>query len=326
MIINDKIHGQIQITDPLAIEIINTKAMQRLKGVCQYSTLQFLSSKYNTTRFDHCLGVYFLLKKLNAPYEEQIAGLIHDVSHFAFSHLIDFVYDRGHTQDVHEEFHEKIIMDSEIPDLLKKHNLNLSYILEEKNFPLLEREIPDLCADRMDYFIRDSFTTELIDAKKAIEYLNALTLFNNEIVIKNQALAKEIAENFMKMNLNFWGNSFIAATLNIGADALKIALKNNIITEKDFFLTDKELTQKLISSNNKEILEKLEIIKDSNNFQQGTPKDHDLHKTTKARFIDPKFIQDGELLTLSDVDQEFKQKLENFKKIYEKGYYIKVIK
>lgn len=106
MQINDKIYGTFEITDPLAKEIIKTKAMQRLKGICQYTTLCFIYPECDTTRFEHCLGVYFLLKKLNAPYEEQIAGLIHDIAHTAYSHLIDFVYNQGSTQEVHEEFHE----------------------------------------------------------------------------------------------------------------------------------------------------------------------------------------------------------------------------
>ena len=39
--------------------------------------------------------MYALLKKFGASTEEQIAGLIHDVSHSAFSHCIDYVLDEG---------------------------------------------------------------------------------------------------------------------------------------------------------------------------------------------------------------------------------------
>ena len=34
-----------------------------------------------------------LIKKLGGSVEEQIAGLLHDVSHTAFSHVIDYVFD-----------------------------------------------------------------------------------------------------------------------------------------------------------------------------------------------------------------------------------------
>ena len=63
MIVNDKIYGPFEIKDPLLIKIMNTKAMQRLKGICQYSTLSFIYPEFNTTRFEHCLGTYYLLKK-----------------------------------------------------------------------------------------------------------------------------------------------------------------------------------------------------------------------------------------------------------------------
>lgn len=176
----------------------------------------------------------------------------------------------------------------------------------------------------MDYFIRDCFTTKLIDSNTALKYLNALTIFNNEIVIKNQELAKEMAENFMKMNLTFWGSICLIGTVNVFADALRIALKNKIISEDDFFTTDIELLNKLKSSNNKIILKNIEMVKHISNFQKGTLEDYDLKETTKARFIDPKFLSNGKIIRLSEIGKEFKNRIEDFKKIYEKGFYIKI--
>ena len=40
---------------------------------------------------------------------------------------------------------------SEIPNILERYGFNLDYILDDKNFPLKERSLPDLCADRIDY-------------------------------------------------------------------------------------------------------------------------------------------------------------------------------
>ncbi len=99
-----------------------------------------------------------------------------------------------------------------------------------------------------------------------------------------------MAEIFFKMNLDFWGSRFVVGTFNVIADALKLALKDNIINEKDFFLTDKELIEKLRSSNNKTIIEKLELVKNPERFVIGTPNDYDIFGSTKMRFIDPKFL------------------------------------
>lgn len=124
MIIKDKIYGDQIIDAQLVLDIINTKEMQRLKGINQYGTHAFVSKMFNTTRFEHCLGVYFLLKKFNASFEEQIAGLIHDIPHTVFSHVVDYVYDDIENQEHHEEHHSRIIKNSKISDLLKKKKKN----------------------------------------------------------------------------------------------------------------------------------------------------------------------------------------------------------
>lgn len=55
--------------------------------------------------YDHSMGVFVILRARGAPLEEQIAGLLHDVSHTAFSHVGDWVYgkenqDKDYQNDV----------------------------------------------------------------------------------------------------------------------------------------------------------------------------------------------------------------------------------
>jgi hypothetical protein len=72
------------------------------------------------------MGVYLLLKNYGAPIEEQIAGLIHDASHSAFSHCVDYVLAAGseseqsHQDNVFDEF----VRRSEIPSILKKYSID----------------------------------------------------------------------------------------------------------------------------------------------------------------------------------------------------------
>ena len=92
---NDRIYGEIEIKEPVILELINSPTLQRLRGIDQsgYFEPYFPGTVYS--RFEHSMGVFILLKKYNASTEEQIAGLIHDVSHSAFSHCIDYVLDEG---------------------------------------------------------------------------------------------------------------------------------------------------------------------------------------------------------------------------------------
>jgi len=67
------------ITDTRIISIIESQAFQRLENVQQYGIDTKVlprckhSGIYN--RANHSLGVYYLLQRYNAPFEEQVAGL-----------------------------------------------------------------------------------------------------------------------------------------------------------------------------------------------------------------------------------------------------------
>jgi len=102
IIVNDIIWGKIVINEPVAVEIIKTKAFQRLKGIDQAGYLPLYNNPHNLdrkllkhTRYEHSIGVYWLLKIKGDSLEARISGLIHDVSHAAFSHTADYIFTGG---------------------------------------------------------------------------------------------------------------------------------------------------------------------------------------------------------------------------------------
>ena len=105
----DKIYGKIKIDEPVINDLIASEPLQRLKAVNQYGASFYRFPHLTTNRFEHSVGVYYILKRLGASVEEQIAGLLHDVPHTAFSHVSDIVFEDP-TQTFHEKFHEKIIL------------------------------------------------------------------------------------------------------------------------------------------------------------------------------------------------------------------------
>ncbi|MEH6979544.1 HD domain-containing protein, partial [Bacillus pseudomycoides] len=156
MIISDIIYGEFEV-DKVLEELILSKPVQRLKGVHQAGASYLINEKWNVTRFDHSVGVMLLIKKLGGSVEEQIAGLLHDISHTAFSHVIDFVFDNK-DEDYHEKIYSTVIKNSEIPGILAKYDYNYEDILfDDSKWTLLEQSAPDLCADRVDYTLRDMY-------------------------------------------------------------------------------------------------------------------------------------------------------------------------
>ena len=150
----DEVYGEVRFTEPLLVELLQADAVQRLKDIYQGGITAFIRPERNTTRLDHSVGVAALLRYLGADAEEQAAGLIHDVPHTAFSHVIDFVFP-NHEHTYHEEQSEGVFRKSEIPEILQRHGLDWWRVAEPEHYPLLEQPLPQLCADRLDYFLRD---------------------------------------------------------------------------------------------------------------------------------------------------------------------------
>ena len=128
----DRIYGEFEISEPVILEIINSPEMQRLKGVDQAGYFEAYFPGTAHSRFEHSVGDYLLLKKYGASIEEQIAGLIHDVSHGAFSHAADYYFSSGsqEKQDYQDNSFENYVRNSNLPKILGKHDFDLKYIFK----------------------------------------------------------------------------------------------------------------------------------------------------------------------------------------------------
>lgn len=299
----DRIYGNFEITEPIILELINSQSIQRLKEIDQvgYFEPHFPGTAYS--RFEHSIGVYLLLKMYGAPIEEQIAGLIHDVSHSAFSHCIDYVLDAGsekehnHQDNIFDEFVRK----SEIPEILKKYNLDLEYILDDKNFPLKEKDPPDLCADRIDYSLRNAVVFKEI--KNGKYFTDNLLAENGKWIFKNFESAKKYAELFLKLNINYYSGLPSAAMFKTVGDYLRHALSKEYIYEADLYTTDKIVLAKIepyIKTDSK-----LKLLFDRMNNKIGfrnDPDDYDGVVFCKSRVVDPLCSHKGEIKRVSEIE------------------------
>lgn len=162
MKIQDAVYGEIEIIEPVLIELIQTPAMQRIQGVSQWGIPDEYYQRRGFSRFDHSLGVMHLLDLVGASVEEQIAGLLHDVSHTAFSHVVDWVIGEGGAEGYQDEQHERVIAESvEIVKALEKYGYSASQVVKYEKFSLLEKDAPDICADRVDYVFRESSNSDV---------------------------------------------------------------------------------------------------------------------------------------------------------------------
>ncbi len=131
LVIRDPLWNTIRL-DPIAAEIIDTAAFQRLRYIRQLGLAHLVYPGATHTRFDHALGVYHLsvtalrVLKERCPEpaeawlgEELIpyAALLHDIGHYAFSHALEELEGDKAPED-HEEVSMRFFESAELKTAL----------------------------------------------------------------------------------------------------------------------------------------------------------------------------------------------------------------
>lgn len=136
-----------------------------------------------------------MVRKVGGSLAEQVSALLHDVAHTALSHVVDWagLIPSDHSSDTdpgsagpgneegneegeengerkrereRESYHEvrklRYVMGTELPSIISHYAGDLDVgqepmkVFEEEVFPLLEYPAPGLCADRVEYALRDA--------------------------------------------------------------------------------------------------------------------------------------------------------------------------
>ena len=318
MVLNDKVYGKFVIDEPVILELLKSRALQRLKNISQYGVPDKYYHHKNFSRYEHSVGVMLLLGKVGATLEEQIAGLLHDVSHFAFSHVVDWVLKEANnnSESLHDELRHKFLKNSDIPRILKKHGFLLERISSEANFSLLEQDAPELCADRVDYSLREMVDWYNPDIVK--KCLPLLVNFNGKLVFTNSRAAFLFARGYMDLQTKHWGEYQAVVRYLLFSKVVRICIKEKILTKKDLYKDEKYALEKIESCNNPVVSELLKTLlgnADGHKF----PSQGQKIIVKKFRWVDPCFLDKGQLVRLSKADTKYKKLLEKHKKINQQG-------
>lgn len=300
------IYGNFEVGSPVLCELILSAPLQRMKGIAQLGLPDEYFHTKGFNRFEHCVGVMLLLKKLGASEEEQVAGLLHDVSHTAFSHVIDWVVGTGETEDYQDLTHADYIKRTVIPDILARHGFDVDRICDYHNFGLLERKAPDLCADRADYTFREMGSGR--DMGILDDLIGNLIIQDGRIIFCSQTQALIFARHYLNLQIDNWGGFESYNYYRVMAAALKRAIKIGALVFDDLWQDDQHCLDKLIASGDEEILRLLAMLR--HGTLRGLPVTGE-RVPKKFRCVDPLYFVDGRLERLSEHHQEFKKELES---------------
>ncbi len=164
--------------------------------------------------------------------------------------------------------------------------LSFDYILDESNFLLLERKAPHLCADRIDYTLREVYQRK--SKAGAIYCYNNLIVKNKEIIFKNKKSAELFAKYYFDLQLEHWGSIENIIRYELTANLLKYSAEKNIISLLDLNKDDQYILDLLLNSNDKYVEFQLNKIFKVLDYKL-VEIDFDLELTKKFRFVDPKY-------------------------------------
>jgi hypothetical protein len=168
--IADPVLGTITIEDPLILELLETKELNRLRNIGHLGLVHFVYPGATHNRYAHSLGVYELSRRLlqrmnyDVPKDVEkaimISALLHDIGHGPMSHLFEPL-----SVIEHEEYTIKLIKDekSEVRKILEKEEgllekvINIISKSEECKYKYAIQIVSSqIDVDRQDYLLRDS--------------------------------------------------------------------------------------------------------------------------------------------------------------------------
>jgi len=164
--IKDAVHDYVEI-EGAARDLLDTRAVQRLRHVKQLSTVRLVYPSANHTRFEHSLGVYHLARRaldhldVRGACAEAVeaAALLHDVGHGPYGHQTEAVIERRlgrHHDDI-----DDLLTDGEVAEVLESHGLDQGVVADHVAGETRLGAIVsgELDVDRTDYLVRDAHHT-----------------------------------------------------------------------------------------------------------------------------------------------------------------------
>lgn len=200
----DPIHDFIRVSE-YELKIIDTPIFQRLRRIRQLSGAHLTYPGAQHTRFEHSLGVMHIAGQAGHALQEKgilkkgdienlrLAALLHDIGHGPFSHLFEEVLQQKKKVS-HEEIGKKIILKTEIGDLLSKSGYDKKFITKlafgDSKFQFMNEIISGaLSADMMDYLLRDGYYTGAEHAKIDHKRLTkSLEVYQKKLALEKSAL------------------------------------------------------------------------------------------------------------------------------------------
>lgn len=287
----DSIFGSCTVTEPILIELLAHPVMERLKEIDQHGPPTYFDNQPTFSRYDHCVGVFHLLRIHNRPLTEQIAGLLHDASHTVFSHVADYLFKTGNQHSYQDMIHEWYLEKMGLGALLERYNLTIADINPDNPaFEALEQKHPRLCADRIQYILHTGLVFNKITKAELNALVKDLTFKNHAWQFSSEENAQRLAELSAYFTEHFFATPENLVWRHWLCSALKQTIALGLLSSDDIhFSTDTAVLETLHTCKDPHVQKMLEKCKNAQRHFRTCREDeeHDLIDYAKVRAVDP---------------------------------------
>ncbi len=213
-IVNDPVHGFINIQHPIVFDLIEHPYFQRLRNIKQLGLTYLVYPGANHNRFQHALGALHLMNEAIAALRSKghdisdeeaeaanIAILLHDIGHGPFSHSLEYSIAKG----ISHEAISRCFMQW----LNKEMNGRLSMAIDvfDDNYPkrfLHQLVSSQLDMDRLDYLRRDSFFSGVTEGTVGVErIIKMLNVVDDQLVVEAKGIYS-VEKFLIARRLMYW--------------------------------------------------------------------------------------------------------------------------
>lgn len=213
-IVNDPVHGFININYPLIFDLIEHPFFQRLRNIKQLGLTYLVYPGATHSRLQHALGAMHLLdmaidtllsKGLEISEEEAEAAcaaiLLHDIGHGPFSHALEYSIANG----VSHETISRCFMQRLNQELGGRLTLAIEIFDDKYPKRFLHQLISgQLDMDRMDYIKRDSFFSGVTEgAIGSDRIIKMLQVVDDNLVVEAKGIYS-IEKFLIARRLMYW--------------------------------------------------------------------------------------------------------------------------
>ena len=305
----------------LLLALLDSPALNRLKSINQYGPIQMVDSQGHNnepySRYDHSLGVFYLLNRFGAPFAEQISGLLHDVSHSAFSHVSDYLFSElsAGDPDYHDAQFTNFANTYGLAPILARYQLCADDVAPKgkRHFPRLEQPLPELGADRLDYILQGAARRQLLDRQQIEAILSDLWFdpVTEHWYVTSPDSARLIGDASIALNRNIFATGWGRMLYQWTAKAVKELLHSEAISNDDLYFTmsDQELWQTIQQSPQVQTLARQMRSAWYNVHEVNGSGEHTVtFENVRCRVIDPRVGSVASWQRLSALDNDYRQR------------------